>query len=229
MHKKVALIHTSFVLINRDRLLLDTFAEILPEVELVHIVDDGMLREVINSGEISPQITRRMCFYVMAAEAMEVDAIFNTCSSLGPAFDVAKRLVSTPSVKIDDGMAQKAVEAGEKIAVLATVPTTLPPTIALIKMKAAEINKTAEIKEILCKGAFELLMQGEGERHDELVSQAAQGVAKWADTVVLAQASMTRLAARLSDETALPVLSSPRLGVQHLKNVLFAQDKSSGS
>jgi Asp/Glu/hydantoin racemase len=226
MDKKVALLHTSFVLINRDRLLLDTFVEILPEVELVHIVDDGMLREVIKSGQISPQITRRMCFYMMAAEAMEVDAIFNTCSSLGPAFDVAKHLVSTPSVKIDDGMAQKAVEDGEKIAVLATVPTTLSPTITLIKEKAAEINKTVEIKKALSKGAFALLMQGERERHDEMVSQAAQEVSKWADTLVLAQASMTRLATRLSNETELPVLSSPRLGVLHLKGVLSVHDKS---
>jgi len=226
MDKKVALIHTSFVLINHDRLLLDTFAEILPEVEMVHIVDDGMLREVIKNSGISAQITRRMCFYVMAAEAMEVDAIVNTCSSLGPAFDVARRLVSTPSVKIDDGMAQKAVEDGEKIAVLATVPTTLPPTVNLIREKATEINKTVEIKKALSKGAFELLMLGERDRHDEMVSQAAQDVSKWADTLVLAQASMTRLAAPLSDETGLPVLSSPRLGVLYLKGVLSAQDKS---
>lgn len=221
MSKKVAMIHTSFVFINRDRLLIDTFEELLPDVELIHIVDDAMLREVMAIGIISPGITRRMCLYVLAADAMGVDAIFNVCSSLGPAFDIAKKLVSIPAVKIDDGMTRKAAEDGKKIAVLATVPTTLPPTVALIKEKATLINKEIETKEALSKGAFEFLMDGEVERHNEMVSQTAQEVAKWADTLALAQASMTRLAPRLTRETGLPVLTSPRLGIELLKEVLM--------
>ena len=69
MPKKVGLIHTSFVFFERERLLFDTFEELLPEVELKNIVDDTMLSEVMYEGKISPGIVQRMGFYLQAAEA----------------------------------------------------------------------------------------------------------------------------------------------------------------
>ena len=220
MKKKVALLHTSLVFIQKERLLFEIFQEILPNVELINIIDDGMLKEVMENGKITANVTRRMCLYVLAAEAMSVDAIFSTCSSLGPAMDIARHLVQTPIVKIDDGMAHKAAMDGKKIAVLATVPTTLPPTAALIKENAELMNKVVETREALSEGAFNLLMQNQVEKHDEMVSLTAGEMSKWADTLVLAQCSMARLAPRLEKETNRPVLSSPRLGVLRLKEVL---------
>jgi Asp/Glu/hydantoin racemase len=161
-----------------------------------------------------------MCFYLLAAEAAGVDAIFNTCSSLGPAFNIAKELVSIPCVKIDDGMAELAAKEGKKIAVLATVSTTLPPTVALIQEKADQLGTKIELQRFLCDGAFDLLMQGEKDHHDDTISKKALESAGWADTLVLAQCSMARLAPRLSEETKRRVLSSPRLGVELLKSVL---------
>lgn len=220
MTKKVALLHTSLVFINRERLIFDIIAELMPEVELVNIIEDGMLRDVMAAGSISPQVTQRMCLYVLAAEALGVDVIFNTCSSLGPTMDVARQLVSTPIVKIDDGMAEVAAREGNRIAVLATVPTTLPPTVALIQEKASVLNKNIDTRQALSEGAFELLMNNQVERHDDMVVKTALEMADWADTIVLAQCSMARLAPRLQDEVNRPVLSSPRLGVERLKAVL---------
>lgn len=220
MKKRVALIHTSFVFFDREPLLFDQFDEVLPEVERLNIVDDQMLAEVMEKARIEPQIIKRMSNYVLAAEAGGADAIFNTCSSLGPAFDIAKELVSIPCVKIDDGMAELAAKQGKRIAVLATVPTTLPPTAALIQEKADQQGVEIELKRYLCEGAFDLLMQGEKDQHDDMVSENALESANWADTLVLAQCSMARLAPRLSEETDRPVLSSPRLGVELLKSVL---------
>jgi Asp/Glu/hydantoin racemase len=220
MPKTVALIHTSFVFFDREKLLFDTFAEILPTVVLRNIVDDTMLSDVMQEGTISEGVIQRMKLFVQAAEAMGVDAIFNTCSSLGPAFDAAKELVSIPTVKIDDGMAEKAALEGEKIAVLATVPTTLPPTVNLIREKAEGIGRHIETRGSLSQGAFDLLMSGNTADHDEMVLQTAQKSAGWADTLVLAQCSMARLAPSLSEQVGRPVLSSPRLGVERLKAVL---------
>lgn len=220
MAKKVALLHTSLVFINRERLVFDIIAELLPDVELVNIIEDTMLKEVMATGRISSQVTRRMCLYALGAEAMGVHAIFNTCSSLGPTMDVARRIVSVPIVKIDDGMAEKAAKEGKKIAVLATVPTTLPPTVALIQEKASDINKDIEIRQALSRGAFDLLMNDQIKQHDDMVVDTALEQAQWADTIVLAQCSMARLAPRLHDEVKRPVLSSPRLGVERLKSVL---------
>jgi len=220
MRWKIAILHTSFIFIQRERLMFDLLQEILPDVQVTNIVDDTMLKQVMDNGRITPDIIRRMCLYVLAADAMEVDAILSPCSSLGPAVDVAKHLVSIPVVKIDEGMAEKAVMDGKKISVMATVATTLPPTVDLIREKAQTAGKEPEIRSALCDGAFQLLNKGEVAQHDAMVSAKAQETAQWADTIVLAQGSMARLAPRLSEETGRMVLSSPRLGIERLKQAL---------
>jgi hypothetical protein len=41
--KKIAIIHTSFVLVD---IITELFNKIIPEAELVHIVDDSVLSEI---------------------------------------------------------------------------------------------------------------------------------------------------------------------------------------
>lgn len=217
---KIALIHTSFVLFEREKMLFELLEEMLPDVDVTNIVDEKMARDVLDRGYVTPALTRRMCYYVLAAAAMGVDVIFNTCSSMGPAIDVARELVDIPVLKIDEAMAEKAAEQGTKVGVLATSATTLKPTVRLIIKKAEGLDKRVETHEGLCDGAFWLLVNGELQRHDDEVTDKARELASWADTLVLAQASMARLAPRLSQETGLPVLSSPRLGVERLRQVL---------
>lgn len=91
MGRKVALLHTSFVLFEGDRFLFSLFEEILPDVEMLNIVEEKMIEQVIAKGHVTPDLTRRVCHYVPAAEALGVDAIFNTCTSIGPAFDVVPK------------------------------------------------------------------------------------------------------------------------------------------
>ncbi len=220
MKKKIALLHTSLVFIQREALVFQLFQELLPEAELINIIEDKMLKQVTDTGVITPDLIRRMCYYALAAEAMGADAIFNTCSSLGPAADVARKLVKIPLVKIDEGMAEVAAREGNRIGVLATVPTTLKPTVNLLHEKAEAVNRRIETREALAAGAFDLLMNGQTEAHDACVVEKAQEASGWADMLVLAQCSMARIAPRLEKETGLPVLSSPRLGIERLKQVL---------
>ena len=124
MKKKLALIHTSMVFVKAETMMSDIFAEVMPDVELVNIVDDSLLPDVMAAGEITPAVQRRMTAYVKAAQETGADAVFSLCSSLGPAIDVARKEVSIPVIKIDDAMAEKAVEMAERIGVMATVATT---------------------------------------------------------------------------------------------------------
>ena len=59
-------------------------------------------------------------------------------------------------------------------------------------------------------------MSGDREKHDALVIEQAVDLAKNVDMIVLAQASMSRLADVLQEKTNIPVLSSPRMGVDYL-------------
>ena len=213
---KVAVLHTSFVFVNVEPVFNDLLAELLPGAEVIHFVDSDVLATVMREGGISEASAARMVHLAEAAEAAGADVIFSACSSLGPSMDIARNVVRTPIVKIDDAMALQAAQQGTEIGVLATVPTTLKPTSDLILVKAAEIGREVRIHQRLSEGAFDTLMSGDRARHDDMVSREAALLAKDVDLIVLAQASMSRLAGRLQDETGCPVLASPRLGVEYL-------------
>ena len=136
MPQTLALIHTSAVFLMVETMMQDMFREIMPDVRLINIMDDSLLATVVAEKRISPAVTRRMCDYVVAAEVAGADAVLSLCSSLGPAVDPARRLVSIPVIKIDDPHTELAVREARRIGVMATVGTTLPPTVALIREKA---------------------------------------------------------------------------------------------
>ena len=108
---------------------------------------------------------------------------------------------------------------------VATVATTLGPTVDLIKEKAVARAKAIDVKEALVKGAFELLMSGNKEEHDQQIYAAARELARDVEVIVFAQGSMTRLASRAQKETGLPVLTSPRLGIEYVKQLLDSMDR----
>jgi Asp/Glu/hydantoin racemase len=220
--KSLAVLHTSFVFINVEPVFKNLFAECLPGVRIVDFVDSDVLAAVNRDGGLNTSHIQRMTYMAKAAEAAGVDMIFSACSSLGPSMNVARQMVNIPIIKIDDAMTQKAVEMGAKIGVMATVPTTLGPTIDLLQEKAQAADKRVETQPHLCKGAFDVLMSGERDRHDQMVLEGAQELAPQVDLIVLAQASMSRLAPMLTQEVGKEVLGSPRLAVEYVRS-LFDQ------
>lgn len=220
MKKTVYAIHTGPVLVE---VMKELFAELLPDARLVNVIDDGLLSDVRTNGGVSPQLRRRLVGYGLVAESSGADAILNCCSSVGEAADVLATLVSIPVVKIDDRMATLAVEQASRIGVVATVPTTLDPTERLLLRKAAERNKTVATRRYLAGSAFDALLRGDTAQHDELLKTEILRAASENEVVVLAQGSMARLVPQLGNHTNVPVLSSPRLGVAAVRDVLGIQ------
>lgn len=217
MTSRLAVLHTSFVFINVEKVFTNLYKELLPDVEIVDFVDSHILADVRKAGSVNKSHTQRMTHLALAAQDSGADLIFSACSSLGPTIDVAREIVNTPIIKIDDPMTQKAVASGNVIGVMATVPTTLPPTIDLLNFWANKKGKTVTTKPVLTEGAFEILMSGDRDRHDAMVEEKARLLAKEVDIIVLAQASMSRLAPELTEKTGVQVLGSPRLAVEYLK------------
>ena len=218
--KTLAVIHTSMVFIDVEPVMKNLFKELIPQVRLINIVDDSLLPDVMKAGRIAPDVTSRMCDYVVAAEKTEADAILSVCSSLGPTLDVARERVKIPVIKIDDAMAEKAAESAENIGVMATVATTLDPTVKLIEEKSRILKKEIEIIPCMVEGAFKKLMSGERAAHDKLVMDSVENLAKSVDIIVFAQASMARLAEEAAKTVGKDVLTSPRLGIKYVKAIL---------
>jgi Asp/Glu/hydantoin racemase len=219
---KVAVLHTSFVFVSVDPVITDLLAELVPDAEIAHFVDSDVLATVVREGSVSESSASRMVHLAQAAQAAGADLILSACSSLGPGVDVAATQVDVPIVKIDGSMAATAVRTGSRIGVLATVPTTLGPTAALIQGVADEAGKTITIETRLAEGAFDVLLAGDGDKHDELILTNARDLATRVDVIVLAQASMWRMTEKLRAETGVTVLSSPRLGVQEVADRVAA-------
>lgn len=214
---KIVMIHTSPVSLNELKALV---AELVPDAELVNIIDDSLLEEVKAANGLTPAVIARMCSYVRIADTLEPDLIFNQCSSVGEAFDIARKQTSTPTLKVDEPMAERAVELGGTIGVIATVASTMQPSCNLIRQKAAEAGKSVEIREYLVAGALDILMKEKDvEKHNRLVLEEIRKAEQSCDVVVLAQGSMTALLPHLGACTK-PVLTSPRMAIARIRELL---------
>lgn len=196
------------------------FYERWPGVRLVNIIDSSLIQDVIAANEVTQAVERRLLHYYLACEHVGADVILNTCSSIGEATMRASRYVTLPIVNIDRAMAEKAVGAASTIAVLATLPTTLGPTMRLVESVAKEQDKEITIVDGLASGAFEALTSGDPEKHDRILAETATRVAQKADVVVLAQGSMARMADELAAKTGKQVFSSIALGIDSLKTYI---------
>ncbi|HEY3600116.1 MAG TPA: aspartate/glutamate racemase family protein [Paraburkholderia sp.] len=212
----IVVVHTGPVTVQPIK---DQFKEQLPDARVINIVDDSLLNDVRTAGHLTPEVTGRLYSYMSNAQAMGADYILNACSSVGEAVDVLRGMIRTPIVKVDEAMALEASRIGARIGVVATVKTTLEPTVRLIRKKAAEQKREISVVERVAEEAFDALLAGDTARHDEILKRTIVGLADEVDVVVLAQVSMARLVASLG-ATRVPVLSSPQSGVATVKLAL---------
>jgi Asp/Glu/hydantoin racemase len=217
--KTLGLIHTSATLVPVFQQLCQ---QSLPGINVFNIVDDSLIKDVIAKGELTANTARRVVDYVGSAEKAGADFIMVTCSSIGAAVEAAAFITKVPVLRVDQPMADLAVQTGSKIGVIATLPTTLNPTCDLVKRRAAVAGKEIQLVAHLCEGAFEALMSGNAAKHDEMVASALRKLSSEVEVILLAQASMARVVDTLSPEDKkVPILASPPLAIKHLSSILL--------
>jgi len=206
-------------------MLVPVFAQLckdkLPGVEVFNIADDSLIKDVIRHGELTLRTARRVAGHVASAEEAGADYIMVTCSSIGRAVEVAAAQAKVPVLRVDQPMADQAVQMGRKIGVIATLPTPLEPTADLIQRRAAKARKKIALTSSLCEGAFDALMHGDGARHDAMVARALKELSRQVEVIVLAQASMARVVDGLAAaDRRVPILASPTLAVEYLATAM---------
>lgn len=218
--RSLAMIHTVSGLIP----LFDGLSQqYLPRWQAFNMLDESLLRSTIRDHSLSRLTMRRLTGMIWSAVDAGAEAIVVTCSSLGPAVDAALALCPVPLFRIDEGMACAAVSVGPRVGVLATLHTTLDPTSELIRRTAARMGRSCTLTAQVSEGAFQLLAEGDTAGHDAMVAKSLRDLAPQVDVIVLAQASMARALAGAKDHLgALPVLTSPELGMRHIASSLSA-------
>ncbi len=182
-----------------------------------HISDESLIRRILANKGLTKDVRRRFLENIIAAEDAGADLVQVTCSSVTPVIPCARQLVSIPVFSIDEPMARKAVDNYKRIGVMATNPGTLNPSSDLIRSTADLSNREVTVQPLLCEGAYEALLAGEPEEHDQIVQGYFRTLAYDVDVIVLAQASMARIIDTLGpEEKSVPVLTSPPLAMEHL-------------
>ncbi|MFS0613428.1 aspartate/glutamate racemase family protein [Lederbergia ruris] len=217
MSKKLAIIHTTPVTVDSLKKLAN---EKVPGVEVVNFVDDSILPQLIDNGGNVEEVENRLIQYAKFAEQVGADIVLNACSSVGEVVTKMRDNLAIPVVRIDEVMAKKAIESGDKIGVVATLATTLNPTMNLLKEKANALNKSVELLSEVAKESYQLLLSGNQEGHDTTLAKVLKEMAEKTDVVVLAQASMARVVATLPVELRGKFLSSPELGMDSVSHLL---------
>jgi Asp/Glu/hydantoin racemase len=218
MEKSIFFIHTVNGLVD---MFSNLCRELIPGSKICHISDESLIQGVLAAGGLTPVIYRRVCEHAVAAEQSGADVIQLTCSSISPCADVARHLVNKPLLKVDEPMVEQAVSHYQRIGIIATAPTTLKPSTDLVREKALAKKGSIKIESVLCRGAFDAFLANNLNEHDKIVRSYLLDLMKKVDVVLLAQASMMRIANALEEkEKRVPVLSSPRLAVERLAKVL---------
>ncbi|HEX2908768.1 MAG TPA: aspartate/glutamate racemase family protein [Phototrophicaceae bacterium] len=196
------------------------FTELLPNCRLINIIDDSLIADVVKSQRVTPAVTRRLLRYYEIAAEMGANVILNTCSSVGEVVELGRQVVEIPIVRIDEPMALAAVKQYDRIGVIATLPSTLQPTMRLLQDQARRLYRPVTIVEGLAAGAYEALVSGVPAQHDQCILETALRLKPQVDAFVLAQGSMARMERVLAEATGKPVFSSLRLGIEAVKQTL---------
>jgi len=182
--------------------------------------DPSILAEIRENGFVTAQPAARLITMYMNAVREKCDVVYNTCSSVGETADcmqTAAAYLGVPIVRIDEEMCREAVRKGNRIGVMATLRTTLEPTMNTIRRISRECGKSVELTECLVEGAFGLNQEEFRQKMEEYAVQ----IAPQTDVILFAQGSMAYCEQEIAVRTGRMVLSSPRFGAQELKRVLI--------
>ena len=187
--------------------------------EILNYQDPSILAEVREHGYVTAGAAARLVGMYMQAVSDGADVILNCCSSVGEVADAAQnigRYTGIPIVRIDEEMCREAVRKGQRIGVMATLPTTLEPTKGTILRMARECNRHVELVDCLVDGAFGL----DQDQFKARMTEMAGTIADKVDVIVFAQGSMAYCEQYIADKFGKVVLSSPRFGAAELKKAL---------
>ena len=187
-------------------------------VKLKSYSNPEILASLRKSGGVNAWAAKELMALYWQAVDDGATVLYNACSSVGDVVLAARPMFDLLDVKlvaIDEEMAMEAVRSASRIAVVATLRTTLEPTCRLIRRCAEKQGKSVEIIESVVD-VFGL----EPEPFAEALTAAGVQAAKQADVILLAQGSMAWCEGRIAEATGLPVLSSPRFGAIGLKNAV---------
>lgn len=193
------------------------YADEVKDLLIYNILDDSLLKATLEDKGMTSITASRMLNYAKAAEASGADGIIVTCTSVNEATKWMKPLLNIPIINIEEPVAEMAVNAGKKIGILATLPSSPIAIERVIREKAKEQNKEIEIVTRVAEGAFDVLCSGDRKKHDEMICASLYELAKEVDCIAFAQISMSLLE---HNEVSVPLFKIGRSGMERIRDLM---------
>jgi Asp/Glu/hydantoin racemase len=216
---RVALIHAVRVAMDP---IAAAFARGWPEAETVNLLDDGLSRDLERRGPLEGPMTERIGALATYASGLGADGILYTCSAFGSAIEKARAASRIPVLKPNEAMLEAALDAGRRIALVATFAPTIPSMTSELQALARDRGVDVAITPLFVPGAMQALDAGNGTEHDRLIADAVRPLAGH-DAVLLAQFSMARAAPAVAAAIGGTVLTSPETAVAKIRRLVEAR------
>ena len=200
--------HITFL--HTARTHIDTFAPLLKSIDdsiaSTHLVEEALLEEAQKEGETAV-LQQKIAKIVHSALNNNTDTILCTCSTIGK---MAESIAPGRVLRVDRPMLEEAFQIGGRIRIAATLESTIKPTLDLLTEVAG--NSAIDVDLVVISEAWPHFERGDLDLYYQTIGAKLQEIAKEADVIILAQASMAG-ATKVVDVDC-PVLSSPELGIQ---------------
>lgn len=208
----VTFLHTSPAHVETFEHLVQTAD---PRIETTHIVAEDLLSEAQAVGVHDVKLIDRVHNAMIDAASNGSAIVVCTCSTIGGIAERTPTNGGFKALRIDRAMADRAVQSGPNILLVAALESTMLPTMELIQESAATLKTEVNIQRLVVEGAWSHFVRGDREAYISTIVAAIRAVPLKADVIVLAQASMAPAEARLQD-SRVEVLSSPALGIRRI-------------
>ena len=139
MSKKITIIHTTLATASTiPSMIRQMYGEAF---EIVNVMDDSLLNEIKAKGKMSKEIIERFLQYVIIAKNNGSDGVLLACSSIGERADISRKVLNIPLLKIDEPMADLAVEKGKEFSFLEQLKVHLSRLQNLLKARKNQMIK----------------------------------------------------------------------------------------
>jgi predicted Fe-Mo cluster-binding NifX family protein len=206
----LALLHTARVHVETFERLAQLVDKTIP---VRHEVREDLLTEARLVGATAATVRSAVTSAVRELAHEGANVIVCTCSTIGSLAEETIVSADVRVLRIDRPMIEQAVTSCRRVLVVAALESTVAPTTTLLRHVASTAKRPVEIVEVLCEKAWPLFEAGDHAGYVREIARKVETVARSTDQILLAQASMSP-AAELLTHLGVPVLSSPRLGLE---------------
>lgn len=197
------------------------FAELWPEAEPVCVLDQSLYADFINEDMTVPDVMpdeayARIADLLRYAEDSGADGIIFCGSVFGRLVEAGREGMNVPVLTSYEGMIAAAFAEGNRLGILATTPGTIKCLSDDITRFAEANGLTYELISDVADGAFETLLEGDRDGHDDIVVASAAGMTD-CDSLMLGQFSMGLVPRKIAPVDGRPVFTAPYTAVAKLK------------